>query len=120
MVGWTRVAGALLLVLSMAGCVAAQAQGPGVGEDLVAKAHAQGAVQVIVTLRVPADAPAATVETVKRSVLDAIANTRHRVVYPLPNFPQMVLEASEDTLRALGSSPHVLKIQEPTLSRPMR
>jgi len=54
------------------------------------------------------------------TVLDAIANTRHRVVYPLPNFPQLVLEASEDTLRALGSSPHVLKIQEPTLSRPMR
>ena len=41
-----------------------------------------------------------------------------RIVYPLPNFPQLVLEASEDTLRALGASPHVLRIQEPGLSRP--
>jgi hypothetical protein len=84
----------------------------------MAKARAQGVVRVIVTMRVAADAPAATVEMVKRSVLDAIAATRHRVVYPLPNLPQLVLEASEETLRALGASPHVLRIQEPGLSRP--
>jgi len=112
------VAGALLLVLSMVGCAVAQSPGPGVSDELLAKARAQGVIQVIVTLRVPPDAPAATVETVKRSVLDTIASTRHRVVYPLPNFPQLVLEASEDTLRALGASPHVLRIQEPGLSRP--
>jgi len=105
-------------VLSVVGCAVAQSPGPGVSEELVAKARAQGAVQVIVTLRVPADAPAATVETVKRSVLDTIATTRHRIVSPLPNFPQLVLEASEDTLRALGASPHVLRVQEPRLSRP--
>jgi hypothetical protein len=102
----------------MVGCAVAQSSGPGVSEDLVAKARAQGVVQVIVTLRVPSDAPAATVESIKRSVLDAIAETRHRVVNPLPNFPQLLLEASDDTLRALGASPHVLRIQEPRLSRP--
>jgi len=105
-------------VLSTVGCVAAQSSGPGVSEALLAKARAQGVVQVIVTLRVPGDAPAATIETAKRSVLDAIASTRHRVIYPLPNFPQVVLEASEDTLRVLGRSPHVLRIQEPGVSRP--
>ncbi len=106
-------------MLSTVGCAVAQSSGPGVSEELLAKARAQGAIQVIVTLRVPADAPAATVETVKRSVLDSIAATRHRVVYPLPNFPQVVLEASDDTLRALGASAHVLRIQEPGLTRPM-
>jgi hypothetical protein len=105
-------------VLSLVGCAVGQSAGPGVSEDLLAKARAQGVVQVIVTLRVPADAPAATAEAIKRSVLDAIAGTRHRIVNPLPNFPQIVLEASDDTLRALGASPHVLRIQEPRLSRP--
>lgn len=105
-------------MLSLVGCAVAQPAGPGVSEELVAKARAQGVVRVIVTLRVAADAPAATVETVKQAVLDAIASTRHRVVYPLPSLPQLVLEASEDTLRALGASPHVLRIQEPGLSRP--
>lgn len=107
-------------MLSTVGCAVAQPSGPGVSEELVAKARAQGAIQVIVTLRVPPDAPAATVETVKRSVLDAIAATRHRVVYPLPNFPQLVLEVSDDTLRVLGASSHVLRIQEPERSGPMR
>ena len=101
-------------MLSLAGSAVAQSP-PGVADELLAKARAQGVVQVIVTLRVPADIP---VETVKQSVLDAIAGTRHRIVYPLPNFPQIVLEASEDTLRALGASPQVLRIQEPGLSRP--
>ncbi|HTO12984.1 MAG TPA: hypothetical protein VMQ51_15525 [Candidatus Binatia bacterium] len=105
-------------MLSTAGCAVAQSSGPGVSGELLAKARAQGVVQVIVTMRVPPDAPAATVETVKRSVLDAIAATRHRIVYPLPNLPQVVLDASEDTLRLLGASPHVLRIQEPRLSRP--
>jgi hypothetical protein len=102
----------------MVGCAVAQSPGPGVSEELMAKARAQGVVRVIVTLRVPPDAPAATVETVKRSVLDLIADTRHRIVNPLPNFPQLVLDASDDTLRALGASPQVLRIQEPRLSRP--
>ena len=120
-VALSRLAGALLLVLSLVGCVAAQSSsGPGVSEELLAKARARGLVQVIVTLRVPADAPAATIETAKRSVLDAIASTRHRIVYPLPTFPQVVLEASEDTLRVLGASPQVLRIQEPEITRPTR
>lgn len=110
----------LLLVLSTVGCAVAQASGPGVDEDLAARARAQGVVQVIVTLRVPAGAPAMTVEAVKRSVLEAIASTRHRVVHPLPNLPQIVIEASEETLRALGGSPHVLGVQAPELDRPMR
>ena len=115
-----RVAGALVLALSMVSCVAASASGPGVGENLLARARAEGAVQVIVTLRVPADAPAVKIDSVKQSVLAAIASTRHEVLHALPNFPQLVLEASEDTLRALGGSPHVLKIQESIPARPSR
>ena len=98
----------------------AQASGPGASDELVAKARAQGVIQVIVTLRVPSDAPAATLESVKQSVLDALAGTRYRVLHALPNLPQLVLEASDEALRALGTSPHVLKIQEPRVTRPTR
>jgi hypothetical protein len=104
----------------MAGCAVAQARGPGVDDELVSSARAHGVVQVIVLLRVPAGAPAPAVEAVKRVVLDSIAATRHRVVHALPNLPQVVIEASEDTLRVLGASPDVLRVQAPGIDRPMR
>jgi hypothetical protein len=115
-----RVVGAVVLALSMVSCVAASASGPGVGENLVARARAEGTVQVIVTLRVPADSSAPAIDSAKQSVLAAVAPTRHRVLHALPNFPQLVLDASEDALRALGASPHVLRIQESIPARPSR
>jgi hypothetical protein len=93
---------------------------PGLTPELLARAQAEGMVRVIVTLRVPAGATDAAIEVVKQTVLAEIAPTRHRVVHALPNFPQLVLDASDDTLRALGASPNVLRIEEPILDRPLR
>ncbi len=95
----------------MTGCAGA-AQATGVTPELRGKAQTQGTVLVIVTLRVPEGASPATVAAVKKSVIAEIASTRHRVVRELAGLPQMALEASDDTLRLLGASPHVLRIAE--------
>ena len=91
----------------------------GVTPELLAKARTQGQVQVIVTLRVAPDAPATEIDTAKAEVLAAIANTPHRIVHRLATLPQFVAEASEETLKLLASSPLVLRVQEPRLSRPL-
>jgi hypothetical protein len=98
---------------------AAFAQGP-VAPDLLDKALRQGSVLVIVTLRVPSGAPPATIETAKLSLRGEIASTRHRVVRELAGLPQIVLEASDDTLRVLNASATVLRIDESTSAPPTR
>jgi hypothetical protein len=102
----------------MASC-AASSQGP-VAPELLDKARSQGSVLVIVTLRVPAGAPAAAVQAAKQSLLAEIASTRHRVVRELAGLPQIVLEASHDTLRILSSSSTVLRIDESIPDPPTR
>jgi hypothetical protein len=103
----------------MTSCAAAS-PGPAVSADLLAKARSQGTVLVIVTLRAPAGAPAATIQAVKQSVITEIASTRHRVVRELAGLPQIVVEASEDTLRVLDASPNVLRVDESMPNRPSR
>jgi hypothetical protein len=103
----------------MTSCAAAS-PGPAVSADLLAKARSQGTVLVIVTLRVPAGAPAATIQAAKQAVLTEIASTRHRVVRELAGLPQIALEASDDALRILGASPHVLRIDESIPHPPLR
>jgi len=80
----------------------------------------QGAVLVIVTLRVPAGASRDTVATVKQTLVAEIASTRHRIVRELVGLPQIVLEASDDTLRILGASSNVLRIEESVPRPPIR
>jgi hypothetical protein len=98
---------------------AAFAQGP-VAPDLLDKALRQGSVLVIVTLRVPTGAPPTAIEAAKRSLRGEIASTRHRVVRELTGLPQIVVEASDDTLRVLNASATVLRIDESTLAPPTR
>ena len=102
-------------MLSLAGCAVAQGSPPTVSDDLLARARALGRVPVIVTLRVP---DAGAVESVKRAVLADIAQTDHRVVRELGRLPQLVLDASEETLRVLAGSPHVLRVDESVPRRP--
>jgi hypothetical protein len=99
---------------------AAASPGPAVSADLLAKARSQGTVLVIVTLRVPAGAPSATIQAAKQAVITEIASTRHRVVRELAGLPQIALEASDDTLRILGASPYVLRIDESIPHPPLR
>jgi hypothetical protein len=103
----------------LAGC-AATAGEPGGTAPLLDKAREQGSVLVVVTLRAPAGADPATIHTVKDAVLAEIAATRHRVVRALGNLPQVVLEASEETLRVLAASANVVRIDESLPRRPTR
>jgi hypothetical protein len=107
-----------VVVLTMTSC-AAFAQGP-VAPDLFDKAGRQGSVLVIVTLRVPSGAPPAAIEAAKQSLRGEIAPTRHRVVRELAGLPQIVLEASDDTLRVLNASAAVRRIDESIPEPPTR
>ena len=95
-------------------------QAPGVPPDLSAKARAQGLVLVVVTLRAPEGASPEAIAALKEAVLAEIASTRHRVVRQLAGLPQLALEASADTLQALGASPNVARIDESIAQPPSR
>jgi hypothetical protein len=116
--GWRRALRAGLFAVLAAVDTAASPPAAALPPDLLAKAHERGVVQVIVTLRVPEGASAATMGRVKQAVLDDIASTRHRLVYALPTLPQLVIDASEETLRALAASPNVRRIDESVARRP--
>jgi hypothetical protein len=112
---WLTGVGALLLVTT--GWVTSSTSAE---PDLLTKARRHGNVLVIVTLRAPGGAPATTTEAIKESVLAEVASTRHRVVRRLTGTPQVVLEASAETVEALIASPTVLRIDESTLAPPTR
>lgn len=114
-----RLSAGLLLVLGMASS-AGSLEVSAVTPELLDKARVQGAVLVIVTLRVPAGASRDTVATVKQTLVAEIASTRHRIVRELVGLPQIVLEASDDTLRILGASSNVLRIEESVPRPPIR
>ena len=111
--------GAVVLVLAMTSC-AGSSQAPGVAPDLSAKARAQGLVLVVVTLRAPEGASPSAIAALKKAVLAEIASTRHRVVRDLIGLPQIALEASTDTLQALGASANVARIDESIAQPPLR
>lgn len=108
------------LVALLTGCAAAAAADAVVPPELLAKARAGATVRVIAHLRVAPDADPARIEAVKRAAIAEIAGTRHRVVRELRGLPSFALEASEETLRLLGASSHVLRVQEDVLGRPQR
>jgi hypothetical protein len=99
---------------------AGSSQAPGVTSDLWDKAQAQGLVLVVITLRVPEGASPSAIAAVKKAILAEIASTRHRVVRELAGLPQMALEVSADTLRALGASANVARIDESIADPPLR
>jgi len=92
----------------------------GVTPELLEKARVRGGILVMVTLRVPADASGDTIAAVKQSLVLDIAPTRHRIVRELGGLPQIVLEASTDTLRALAASSGVLRVDEAVPRPPTR
>lgn len=112
--------GAAGLVASVAGCAAASASGPVVTPELLAKARDRGTVRVIAQLRVEPDAGPTRIEAVKSAALAEIAATRHRVVREHRGLPTIALDASEETLRLLSVSSHILRVQEDVLERPQR
>ena len=100
--------------------VPAAGSGGTVAPGLLARAAAEGAVRVIVGLRLPAGATAdvAAIAGVRAAVLRAIAGTRHRVVRTYDTIPFVALEASVETLQALAAAPEVSSVEEDALARP--
>jgi hypothetical protein len=115
-----RFVGAVALVLGVAGGAAAAFPMPPLAPELLAKAREHGTVRVLVQLRTPEGAGETEIEDVKRAVLSELVGTGHRVVRELRGLPLMALETSEDALRALSASSHVLRIEEDRLQRPLR
>jgi hypothetical protein len=116
----SRLVEAAALLLSAAGCAAAASPAPDPAPELLAKARDRGTVRVLVQVRAPDGAGGTEIEAVKRAALAELVATRHRVVRELPGLPVMALEVSEEALRALSTSPHVLRIGEDRLQRPLR
>ena len=108
------------LLLAIGACAGADASSAVIPPELLAEARARGAVRTIVELRMPAGAGEGAIELMKRRVLARIARTRHQVLRDLPDFPMLVLEASEGTLQELALCPDVIRITGETIGRPQR
>ena len=99
---------------------AAAAAGPTtvVSHELLEAAAARGTARVVVQLTVPEGAASAVIETAKQALWSDLAGTRYRVVRDLPGLPVVVLEASVETLGALGASRHVAHVSGDQVRRP--
>jgi hypothetical protein len=113
---------ALLLgitLLTGAGTAAAQAIPPTL-DELVAKASRQGALRVIVELKLdpPGSPSPEAIARAQDHVLQELASTSHRVLRRFTTIPFIALEASADALRRLGQSAHVTGVREDAILRP--
>ena len=89
-----------------------------VSRELLEAAAARGAARVVVQLTVPEGAAVSAIETAKQALWSDLAGTRYRVVRDLPGLPVVVLEASVETLSALGASRHVAHVSADEVRRP--
>ena len=106
-------------MLTEAGPTAAQTP-PSTVDDLIAKAARQGALRVIVELKIDPPGPP-TREAIARAqdrVLQELAGTSHRVLRRFATIPFMGLEVTADALRRLGGSAHVGGVREDMVLRP--
>jgi hypothetical protein len=83
-----------------------------ISRELLDAAVARGTVRVIVMLTVPDSADKAAIAATKQALWSDLAGTTYRVLRDLPAFAAVVLEASPDTLRALGRSARVEHVAE--------
>jgi len=113
------VAAMLGVTLGLSGAGATAGPTSTVSRELLDTAITRGTVRVIVMLKVPGGDPAAIGAT-KQALWIDLAGTDYRVLRDLPAFEAVVLEASPDTLRALGSSAHVEHVSEDSPRPPQR
>jgi hypothetical protein len=83
-------------------------------EKLLARAVAQGAIRVIVELRVQQG----DLRGAQDAVLKALAGTAHRVTRRYTAVPFLAMEVGPEALRLLAASPVVLRVQEDQLHAP--
>jgi hypothetical protein len=91
-----------------------------ISRELLDAAIARGAVRVIVMLTVPDGADAAAIAATKEALWSDLAGTTYHVLRDLPAFAAVVLEASPDTLRALGRSARAEHVAEERPRPPQR
>jgi hypothetical protein len=98
------------------------AASPVVSDSLLAKAHQQGSVRVIVQLRGAAVGQPGwekSVESARQGLLAELTGVAHQVVRHFSAPPSIILEASLAALQILGKSSHVLRVDEDGLAAPM-
>jgi hypothetical protein len=91
-----------------------------VSPELLHKAATTGSVRLIVQLKVGEGADRTAIESAKQALLAELSGTRYRVARGLVGLPTLALEASVETLRALGASPRVERVTEDEPHRPHR
>jgi hypothetical protein len=114
------VAAMLGVTLGLSGAAATAGPTSTVSRELLDTAIAHGTVRVIVMLKVPGGADPAAIWATKQALWIDLAGTDYRVLRDLPAFEAVVLEASPDTLRALGRSTHVEHVSEDSPRPPQR
>jgi hypothetical protein len=108
-----------MMLLAAPGRAAAQVTGPSV-EELTTNAERQGALRVIVELRVDSTGPptGAAIAAAQDSLLDELGGTSHRLIRRYTTVPFIALEVSAEALRRLAGSPRVAGIREDRVLRP--
>jgi hypothetical protein len=93
-----------------------------VSDEILARARLNGAVRVIVQLRIPAG-PDETrdqrIDAARQGLLGELAAVAHRVVRSFTAVPMIALEASSDALQVLNRSSHVLRVDDDGLAAPL-
>jgi hypothetical protein len=107
------------MLLAAPGRAPAQALTPAV-EELIETAERQGALRVIVELKVDASGPPGrqAIADAQDRVLAELSGTTHRVLRRFTTVPFVALEVSADALRRLAGSPLVAGIREDRILRP--
>ena len=109
-----------MMLLAAPGRVAAQATAPSI-DELIAKAERQGALRVIVELKIdPQGTPdRAAIAEAQDRVLTELSGTNHRALRHFTTVPFIALEVSPDALRRLSQSPRVIGIREDRQRAPL-
>lgn len=113
-------AAVMAVLLALSGVATAGSATVVVSRELLEAAAARGSVRVIVQLKVPAGADAATIAAAKQGLWRDLEGTTYRVIRDLPGLPAVALEASPGTLGALALSPAVAHVSRDEVRRPQR
>lgn len=92
-----------------------------VSEDLYAKARVNGVVRIIVQLRIPPgpeESRGDRILAVQQKLLAGLPPQTYQVVRIYTAIPAIVLEASEEALKILDQSMHILQVDEDSRAAP--
>lgn len=91
-------------------------------EDLLRKAQSGQFIRVIVRLRIPEGMDATREERIKsaqQALLAELSSAPHRILRAYSVTPALALEVSREALLVLRDSPHVLRVDEDAVLKPL-